>query len=170
MALQSFYGQLLTAIQDRIRAAVPEVKWTDQDLGQLEADTDRPPVLFPCVLIDFNGSQYADLSYGVQQATNCVVQMRLAFAPYSSSSGATPTPQRELALQYYEIENKLFKAFNNWEPAGEICQAFSRTADATERRDDSLRVRVLLWSTAFEDYTAHTVPDRVPAAMVITVE
>ena len=70
VTVQSFFALFLLAIQDRIKTKVPSIAWTDQDLGQLEEETERPSVAFPCVLIDFQNTNYSELHEGVQWAEN----------------------------------------------------------------------------------------------------
>lgn len=148
--LQSFFSLLYTGIIKRIKDQVPEVRWVDQDLGQLEYYEDRPPVAFPCVLIDFTSTNYDQLMQQVQTG-NVIINCRLAFAPFSQSSNTAPQMVMDRALQYWELEMKLYQALQNWNPADDICQPLTRTTAATERREDALRVRVISFTTSFED-------------------
>ena len=44
--------QIFSAVQSRLQQKVSELKWIDFDFGQLDAYELRPPVQFPCALID----------------------------------------------------------------------------------------------------------------------
>lgn len=147
--------QLQTQLQ-----TVSELRWIDFDLGQLESEQ-RPATSFPCVLIDFNGTQFSQLLQNIELADNCVIQIRIGFAPYSNTNQLTPDESKQKALQYLEIENKVYKALKGWcatddENTYAICQPLNRITDATEKRDDTLRVRVMLFTTSYEDDTANT--------------
>jgi hypothetical protein len=159
MALTSIYGQLLMALQNRITTAVPDVKWVDQDLGQLDIEGERPAVLFPCVLIDFSSSQYSDLLNNVQRADSCTVQLRLGFAPYSPSQAGAPESVREQSLGYYEVEKRVYQALQGWAPESGICDVLTRTTDGSELREDTLRVRRMLFTTTFDDHSANELKD-----------
>jgi hypothetical protein len=157
MALQSFYAQLFTGLQARIKAAVPEIRWIDQDIGQLEAYDIRPTVSFPCVLIDFPATNFQDESKQVQWG-DVTIELRLAFAPFSQSSNTAPALVQEKALQFWELEMKLYQALQAWyamdAAAAPICQPLTRVSSATEKREDNIRVRSMRFTTAFQDETA----------------
>lgn len=153
MALEALFSQLLLKIQDRITAQVPEVAWKDQELGQLDWYDTRPAVQFPCVLIDFPNTNY-DQMQSNQQWGNLMFSLRLAFAPFASANAAAPQSAKEYALTHYEIEHKLFKAFQGWDADGLIQQA-TRVNTVTERRQgDNFRVRNMVFTTSFMDDAA----------------
>lgn len=161
VTVQSFFALFLLAIEERMQLKVPSIKWVDQDLGQLEEDTDRPSVAFPCVLIDFGSTNYSELHEGEQWADN-TLQMRIGFNPYSSAAVATPLEQRQKALAYYEIEQQVYQAFQYWDGNG-LCQPMTRTYGGTEKnRADMLRVRTMLFTTTFMDDSA------APATLKVT--
>lgn len=113
--MTSPFSTLLIALQDRIKTQIPDIRWIDQDLGQLENYGDRPAVSFPCVLIDFQNFQYEDASDLIQFAEG-TVNFRLAFAPFSNTNSLTPVSYQEKALQFYDLEWALYKALHGWKP------------------------------------------------------
>ncbi len=163
--MTSLFAQLYLAIQDRIKTVVPDVKWIDQDLGQLEQYEVRPSVAFPCVLIDFGAAQYTDQSDDVQWV-NVQIALRLGFAPFGSANGVSPQATKEHALEYYEIEQKLYEALQNFTANGCV-QPMTRISATTEMREDTFRVRQLVFTTATEDDTARPVTTKVAAAMEV---
>lgn len=150
--MTSLFAQLFLSIQTRIKSAVPEIAWIDQDLGQIDWYQTRPPVSWPCVMIDFPETGYGDLSQGVQWATP-VIRIRLGFSPFSSANSVAPDISKEAALQFYEIENKLFKALQGFDGGG-ITQPMTRTSVVNEKRNDPYRVRQMTFTTATEDSEA----------------
>lgn len=149
--MQSLFGQLFLAIQEQIKTQVGAIQWIDQDLGQLDSFEIRPAVAFPCVLIDFVNTQYKEHMQNVQWADITVI-VRLGFAPFSSANSATPDIPKEAALEYYELEHALFEALQGF-TANDCVQPMIRVSAATERREDFLRVRELIFTTATEDDT-----------------
>ncbi len=149
--MNSKFANLFTAIQTRMAAEVPEVIWTDFDLGQLESfDGERPPVEWPCVLIDFPDTAFTQMQ-GYQHG-DVQVQLRLAFDEYEDTHSATPTPIKESALEYLEIEHKLHQAFQAWYASGLLVNAMIRVSAATEKREnDNFRVRRLVYTCSFAD-------------------
>lgn len=158
----SYFGQLFLDLCDHIKAQVPEIKWIDQDFGQLEQFEHRPAVSFPCCLIDFVLANYSNLSE-LGQAGDVTIQLRLGFAPFSQSNGSAPDSVRIKAVHYYAIEQKVFEAVHGW--ATEYTQPLIRINAGTEQRlsaNDAmdkigLRVRVLNFSTQFEDMSNYPV-------------
>ena len=164
--LLSPFAIMFTALQDYITAQVPEIKWIDQEFGQLENYKEgyRPAVLFPCVLIDFTGWRFEDAGQKVQTGIGDV-DIRIAFEPYTNTSQVTPIAQREKALQCYELEKKLYQALHGWNPSktqGVFIQKLQRTTTDTEKREDTIRVRIMRFATGFKD-TSATEPLTVPA-------
>lgn len=151
--ITAWFGQMLTAIQNRIVSEVPEIRWIDQDLGQLDFyEGERPAVAWPCVLVDFTTTTYDEFLESVQ-AASATIQFRLGFPPYSATDQKAPLKVRANGLKYYELEEKLFKAFQHWD-ADELCQPMTRTSGITERREDPIRIRVMTFTTTFHDSSA----------------
>lgn len=164
--MNDLFGELLIACENRVAEMVTDIRYTNQDMGQLEIIELVPSVSFPCALFDFGDTKYDDL-LGLEQTGDLTMTIRLGFAPFSQTSGLQPEDIRRKGLQYYAIENKLHQAFHGWSPtnkAGDIiAQPFSRRRATTEKREeDALRVRLLVFTTSFNDESA------VPGRRVIT--
>jgi len=162
--MNSPFATIFLALQQRIQAEVPTIVYIDQDLGQLRSKA-RPPVSWPCVLLDFEDFSFENLGENVQTATGTVV-LRLGFEPHSNSSQATPLPYIQQAIAYYDIEWALHKAIQGWSPATTL-GSFSRTSAATQTRSDNYRVREIRYSIAFEDYSTKHEQLFAPAALIV---
>ena len=153
MALEpNLFGDIFLILQNRIKTEVPEIRYIEQDLGQLEVYEDRPAVSWPCVLLDFQVSEYRDQLLNVQDG-DLVITVRIGHNPYSHSHNLAALEVREKALHYYELENKVYKALQGFEHE-DFFNPLSRKNAATEKRDDPFRVRVLTFDCGIEDYTA----------------
>lgn len=160
--MRDFFGTLLIACENRVAEMVPEIRYSNQDMGQLEIIELIPSVSFPCALFDFSDTQYDDL-LGGEQTGDLTITIRLGFAPFSKTSNLQPVEIRKKGLDYYAIENKLHQAFHGWAPTNEngdiIAQPFSRRRAITEKREeDAFRVRLITFTTSFNDESA--VPGR----------
>lgn len=149
--MDSPFANIFLAIQERIDTEVPEIKYIDQNFGQLEGYTDRPSVAFPCILTDFEGWTFENLGTLAQKAEGDVV-IKLGFASYRNTSNVTTETYRKLALAYYEIEWKLHKALHGWSP-GDDLGTLTRIANLGENRPMGVRVRTLRYRLGFEDYS-----------------
>ena len=115
--MNSPFAQIFLALCQRINSQVPDIKYIDQDLGQLKAA--KPPLAWPCILIDFDDIHCTDLGQQVQAVTATVV-VTLGFAAHSNSSVATPISYVQQALGFYELEWALHKAMHCWAPTPDI--------------------------------------------------
>lgn len=163
MALQSPFSKLLQQIKNRIIDQVPEIRYINQELGQLEEA--RPPVTYPCVLIDMDEFEFTEAGNEPKQMADGFVVIRLALPSYSSSSNLAPDAVFEKAMDYYELEYKMYSALHNWAPTG--FSRMLRKKTSTEKREDNKRVRVMPFAINFEDsgakktYTIRATPDPV---------
>ena len=165
---QSYYSLLLLALKARIQQAVPEILLVEQDWRQIDHNDSTPAIAWPCVLIDFTPS-YFGVESEMGQWGDVTVQLRLAFPPV-----AAPDTVSEQAIAGYEIEAKLYKALQGWQPAdadgNAIGQPLTRLQVLTEDRNDAIRVRVVYFTTTMEDTNASPVYTRVQADLNIDAE
>lgn len=167
--LESPFGRLFLAIQDRIKEKVPGIRWIDMESGQLENYGDRPAVLWPCLLIDFPDCGYEDMTEVIQEADG-LVQLRLAFPPFSATSGNTPIAYKDKALKYLELENEVYKALHGIKLDG-FGYLMRKSAKTEQREGDSIRVRDLRFSIVYEDHNAKPVyQKRKPGPLHFTVQ
>lgn len=147
------FKTLFLALQERILQEVEEIRYIDQDLGQLNEE--RPSLSFPAVLIDFSNFNYEDLAEQKQTAEGIVV-LKLVFDVYSNSNSLSPEVVKEKALAFYDIEWKLFKSLQAWKPKDTAWSYgyMLRTSVVTEGHYPGLRVRNLQFSITFEDDNA----------------
>lgn len=146
-------------IQQRIKDKVPEVKWIDQDLGQLEFYTERPAVLFPCVLIDFDDITFSDMGNHAQ-ICSCIVKLRVAFNVIQHSNSVTPQPQLSKALEIFDVMKKLHQYLHGW--SGTNFGELTRQRQSAEPREDNLRVYVMQFAVNYEEYTDDDSTQQIP--------
>lgn len=165
--MNSPFANIFLALQQHIHDSVTDLKYIDRDLGQLKASA-RPPVSWPCLLIDFEDFDFENLGENVQTAKGTVV-LRLGFAPFSNSSQVTPSPYLQQAIGYYDMEWELHKTIQGWAPGNEF-GSLIRTSTTTQKRTDAYRVRELRYSIAFEDYSAKWQQQIAPATITVADE
>lgn len=153
--MNSPFATLIIAIMERLKSEVPELRWIDQDLGQLEMEG-RPSVGFPCLLIDFGGWKYETIGENIQDASGFVI-LRLAVDAWSNTNSLTHAKWREQGLSFYDLEWKIYKALQGWKPPHSEEREYGymlRTNTDREEREDNLRVRSMSFSCSYEDYEA----------------
>lgn len=135
-----------------VKAKVPEFRFISQDIGQLENYEIRPAVSWPCCLIDIEDGRFTNAGDQLIQLAEKVVSFRLGMVKYSDVNNLAPDAVVEQALQYLENENKLYANLHGRAVPG--FGKFIRILDATEKRDDDIRVRIVKFSVSYTDDSA----------------
>lgn len=151
--MENFFAQFILDFQNRINSELPEIKYIDQDLGQLGqvGEDEKPSLVYPAILVDFPQIDFTNLSAGAQIG-NVTISVQLIFDSYSQSWNKTPLAVREKALEFLVVEQKLHKALQNWQ--SDYFQPLVRTGIKSQNNNDiGLRVRQLNYTTQYEDYT-----------------
>lgn len=147
--MNSKFSQAFLSIMKRLDTMVPEIKHIDQDMGQLEGNSTRPDVAFPCTLVDFAGFTYTDFTINQQIGIGEVV-IKMGFAQITPSSNIVEAVYRDNAMQFYELEQKVHEALHGWSPGDEF-GTLTRTAVNTYNRLRGVRIREIRYRLEFED-------------------
>lgn len=154
--MASVFNRLFMALQNKIITALPDIREVNFDIGQLNMPPGvRPPVSFPCVLIDFPDTFYEQKQLKAQWA-NMIVSLRLGFATFSSTSSLAPEEVRTKGASYFDMEDELYLALQDfkyeYEPGKFLLMLpMKRTSAATEIREDGIRVRTIGFKCTYED-------------------
>lgn len=161
---------LFLALQQRIQSLIIEGKtifpFVDRDFGQLDNGS-RPPVNWPAVVIRIVEGNYGNLAQNGQKGV-LSVSIRIAFKPLSSASNITPAIYRNKALEYYELEQRMYALLHGWKPGtvditttplvtadiSGIFGATMRVMDMEEDREDFIVVIKQAYKISFDDWSA----------------
>jgi len=183
------FAALFIAIQQRLATILDvnsqqAIKFIDQDLSQLE-DTaggyNRPPVSWPCALIDIHDTSFTSYAALVQQG-QVGVSIRLGFPPFSSTALQVPVADRNKALYYYDLEQAIVLALHGWTPGTVTIDDNGNTFDLSnifgdlirmravkEDRNDLLRVRCIYFTLPMEDHSTEEVQQYTSATPNFTI-
>ena len=153
MELTNPLAQMLCAVEDRI-AGIDGIRMIDRYMGQ-DAYELRPGVSSPTVLVDVEDVEYEGMGGGSQMA-RATLSVRLYVASYASACQTAPQTARMEAMSDLTTERSLVEALHGWAPAdgdgNEWAEPLIRMSSGNENRNDiGLRVRVLRFSTAWEE-------------------
>ncbi|KAF0199019.1 MAG: hypothetical protein FD170_3947 [Bacteroidetes bacterium] len=95
-------NDILTAIAKRLGAQVPELKYIDEDWGQLDSYSDNPPTKFPCALLEMQSAQWRNQGNKTQDGT-INISIRIASLRLSNTNPKAPEPQRLLAANIWVV-------------------------------------------------------------------
>lgn len=129
--------QVFLAVQAQLVAKVTELKWIDLDFQQLDSFELRPPVLFPCALIDVELPECHDEGER-RQICRCIVTVRVAMEQLGQTHAKTPTLVKTQAMAVYALLNKIRATLHGFQGDG-FNRLLLRSITA-ERRQDPLKV------------------------------
>ena len=139
--MKDFFLQLTEKL-----AEITTLKWIDEDMGQLDFYETRPPVVFPCALVDIELPDCTDLNTTEQNVT-ARITLRLAFEPTGQSNTAAPDATRQRSLTRWETVDAVFNLLQGWN--GTTFTELSRRTQVTEKREDKYKVIQQVWETTF---------------------
>jgi hypothetical protein len=164
----NFFGELFEDLCTRIETEIPAIKWIDQNFGQLDNYTYDLETDFPAVLIDFSTTIYSDLMQYTQMA-DITVEVRLIYSPFASASSNPPMDLNEEAVQCYLLEQRLYETLQGWH--NDFSLPFTRIgAESEKEKYEGLRIRILNFSTGYEDSSASTVTPKATPNLSIEQE
>ena len=141
--------QIFTVICDRLEREVPELNWIDWDEGQLEGPADqRPPVAFPCCLIDIQYTDCRDTEEEEQIVTASVV-LKLAFFRTGETNTKAPSLIRLRALENFDVTNKVHDALQGW-TGDELFSPMSRRRAGGKNRG-GVKIYTVTYVTTFRE-------------------
>ena len=114
----------MIAVQDRLLELLPEkIAYLAEDWGQLDFYNERPPVNFPCVLIDIAEAEFSDCTRKVQLG-EAILTVRVAhFDPVNISALA---PNRNKAFRMFVLLRLIYTQLQGL--SGEGFSGLTRTS------------------------------------------
>jgi hypothetical protein len=134
---------VLKNIQDLL-AAIPALKYVDEDWGQLDDYSPHPPTQFPLALIDIGSLQYSDIGkdrtatpQNRQMATGTIV-ISIANLKLTNSSARAPQNQKDKSWAIWDIVENVHAKLHGVVVGGSA-GALMRTAMRKVNRDDGIQ-------------------------------
>ena len=129
----------MIAVQDRLLELLPEkIAYLAEDWGQLDFYNERPPVNFPCVLIDIAEAEFSDCTRKVQLG-EAILTVRVAhFDPVNISALA---PNRNKAFRMFVLLRLIYTQLQGL--SGEGFSGLTRTSLRRGKRESANREYVM---------------------------
>lgn len=135
--------EVLKSIQNKL-AAIPDLKYVDEDWGQLDDYSPNPPTQFPLALIDIGNLQYSDIGkdkaaipQNRQMATGTIV-ISIANLKLTNTSARAPQSQKDKAWSIWDIIQSVHENLHG-EVVGGSAGALMRTNMRKVKRDDGIQ-------------------------------
>ncbi len=140
---REYLGRMLEKM-DKIKG----IRWTDADEGQLDFAEQRPPVAFPCCLVDVAVPQAENASANnpMFQRVRIRVTLTVAFDDCASFNSKAPRQVRETAFRRLDLLQTIHESLQGqWEEG--CLQPYTRRSVTPEKRPDGLKVYVMVYDT-----------------------
>jgi hypothetical protein len=148
--MESIFALVFNRLKTKLATDVPEINHINLDIGQIDFYRERPPVSFPCLLVDFS-SRYLPRQIN-EQWNDITMILRLCFDPYSDTSNLAPTETETQGLAYFEIEHKIYQSLQFWNVNGLVkVKPFERVTANAEKRPDPFRTRQMTFNGQYEE-------------------
>lgn len=138
---------IFTDVCDRI-AQVSEIRWIDAQEGQLNF-AERPPVAFPCCLVDLSYPVCKTLSGGKQQVS-LQITLQVAFEAMGQTNTKAPAQVRDRALDRLDTLEKIHQVLQWWSDNTKLTPLMRKRV-TTERRSDGRKVYTMVYESSFFD-------------------
>ncbi len=109
---------LIKHIEEQVIKEIPEIKYCDEDWGQLDYYSPNFPVKWPCLLIDINDASFSDLGQSPnlkpknRQMAELRVTLTLANQRLTNSSAMASKFQKKEARSLFYIIEKLHQVLH----------------------------------------------------------
>ena len=104
--------EVFQSIADKLQSAVPAIRWTDFDLGQLQQE--KPPVSFPCALVGFPGAVYVSIGPTATEG-ELTIEITLAFRVWERTHSVNSPVLQAAALEHLDTLEAVRLALTNLE-------------------------------------------------------
>lgn len=139
---------ILDKISEKL-SELPEIKYSDENWGQLDYYGTDAPVQWPCTLVDYNSGQFSNNGKDIRavpqnrQEGLIGIEITIANLKLTNSSTRAPLLQKQKAFSIYELVEKVHQHLHGWSPVING-GGLTRTNFAKVRRNDGIQeIRVV---------------------------
>ncbi len=144
--------EILKTVMKRIREKVPELRWVDADEGQLDFQDSRPPVAFPCCLVELSypGAENMSAAHPGMQRVQVSLELKIGFNDCASFNVNKPLQVQETAFARLDMVEALHRAVQGFKMEN-CAKSFRRARCRPQKRPDGLKVYEVVYTADFID-------------------
>ena len=148
--------QILINIQNRL-AEISELRYIDEDWGQIDYYSPNMPVKWPCCLIDIQSGQFSNISKYAnkhpkdRQNGLFSVKITLANMKLANTSHLAPQTQKDNAWAVFDLVEKIHQKLHGFSHDNN-CGKMLRSSFGRTQRDDGVQEYAVIY-----DFEAHNV-------------
>lgn len=140
---------ILLAIQAKLQE-IPEIKYVDEDWGQLNLYLPDIPVQWPCVLFEVKDGNFDNIGNNrlvipnERQMGRFSVDVVIGNLKLTNTSGRAPLSQKNKAWIIHTLENKVHEKLQGFR-ADFNCSKLIRRSCQTVKRDDGVQEKHVIY-------------------------
>ncbi|MDO4763850.1 MAG: hypothetical protein Q4A00_05660 [Flavobacteriaceae bacterium] len=148
--------QILQNIQNHL-AEISELRYIDEDWGQIDYYSPNMPVQWPCCLIDIQSGQFTNISKDIskhpndRQNASFSVKITIANMKLSNTSFRVPQGQKDKAWEIFGLVENIHQKLHGFSPK-ENCSKMLRASFGRTQRDDGVQEYTIIY-----EFEAHNV-------------
>lgn len=144
--------EILKAVMNRIRQEVPALRWIDADEGQLDFAENRPPVAFPCCLIELYYPDAENMAgnHSTVQRIEAGIALKIGFNDCASFNVNKPVQVQDVAFARLDLLEDIHKALQGFRMEN-CAKSFRRKSCRPQKRPDGLKVYEAMYMAEFID-------------------
>ncbi|GIM55734.1 hypothetical protein CAPN006_01280 [Capnocytophaga canimorsus] len=128
---------------------IPEIKWADLDMGQMQEE--MPPVAFPCVLINIDLSKIETIDFDLQHV-QANFSITLHAKMLNETNANAPEKVRLQGLAYLDLVDKITAKLQGYSDA--CFYEFERVSVQSQNIRQGIQSTVLRFETSFRERIA----------------
>jgi hypothetical protein len=153
---------IIPAVMERL-ATVPALKYISPAWGQMDYYDERPPVKFPCALVDIQSASFDHTADKIQQGEATVV-VRLFDRINLKASANAPQTMRDNYNDTWQLMEDVNKTLHG-EALNDHVGAMMRSGLNNVKRQDGLRQIELSYTVQFTDTSCYAPPATTPSTV-----
>jgi hypothetical protein len=146
---------VLENIQNRL-STVSELKYIDENWGQLDDYDNFAPVKYPCALIEIGSIEFSHLGMDKKaiamnrQMGSASIVISIATVKLTQTSFNAPKSQKDIAWAIWDILDNVHKSLHGYRP-NENTSALMRTGIRRIKRDDGIQLYEITFSVSIHN-------------------
>lgn len=148
-------NEILQSIKSQLEK-VSELKYIDEDWGQLNLYGIEMPVKWPCALVRLTSATFSNIGTNIRaipinrQEGTLSFEITIAKTKLSNSSNRAPINQQNKAFEVWELVEKVHQTLHGWSPM-EHTGKLIRTSIGSIKRDDGIQEIKIAYTSGIHD-------------------
>lgn len=139
---------ILIAIKSKLNE-VAELKYIDEDWGQLNYYGIDIPVQWPCALVRLSNGQFSDIGKDWRitsqnrQEGILTFEVTIAKVKLTNSSNKAPINQQNSTFEIWELVQKVHQVLHGWKPTENTGSLIRSNINSTKREDGVQEITII---------------------------